>query len=161
MNNTINDDISKQIKNILDNNQLEDLKEFIDKRKCLNSTNMSLIYLFHIIQSAGILTTTIATGYNYKELIWVGIGLNLVASLINTFEHLNNSMSKRLLKDIIAIKDNTYVGASEIVDPEKDNQSSNTVTLAKGINIDQIIADYQANNEKDKKDKINNETFHL
>lgn len=165
MNNTINNDISLQIKNILDNNQLEDLKEFIDKRKCLNSTNMSLIYLFHIIQSAGILTTTIATGYNYKELIWVGIGLNLVASLINTFEHLNNSMSKRLLKDIMAIKDNTYIGPSEIVEPDKDNQLSNTVTLAKDINIDKIIADYHANNEKEKNaletHMTLNETFHL
>lgn len=161
MNNTINNDISIQIKDILDNNQLEDLKEFIDKRKCLNSANMSLVYLFHIIQSAGILTTTIATGYNYKELIWVGIGLNLVASLINTFEHQNNSMSKRLLKDIMAIKNNTYIGPSEIVEPDKDNQTSNTGTLAKGVNIDQIIADYQATIEKDKKDKITNETFHL
>lgn len=122
MNNIINNDISNQIKYILENNQLEDLKGFIDKRKCLNTTNMTLVYLFHIIQTAGILTTTVATGYNYKELIWIGIGLNLIASLINTFEHINNSISKRLLKDIIAIKENTYIGASEMVDPEKDNQ---------------------------------------
>ena len=55
-------DNSLEIKYMFEKNKLEDLKEFMAKRKCLNQSNLVLVYLFHIIQSAGILTTTIAAG---------------------------------------------------------------------------------------------------
>jgi len=90
-------DVSQEIQNILETNKLGDLKEFIKKRSFLNSCNIFLIYLFHIIQSAGILTTTIAAGYDMKEIIWVGVGFNILASLINMFEKTNNTISQHLL----------------------------------------------------------------
>ena len=92
--------ISTEIQSIFEQNKLEDLKQFIKKRNCLNSYSMFLVYFFHIIQSAGILTTTIAAGYDNKTIIWVGVGLNLLASLINIFEKTNNAISKNILKDI-------------------------------------------------------------
>jgi hypothetical protein len=110
--------VSTEIQSILEKNKLEDLKEFIGKRKCLNGCNLALIYLFHIVQSAGILTTTIAAGYDLKELIWVGVGLNIVATIINAFEKTNSSVSKGLLKDINAIRDGTYVDESAVEMPE-------------------------------------------
>lgn len=109
--------ISEQINVILNTNKLDDLKNFISRRKCLNQCNLFLVYLFHIVQSAGILVTTIAAGYDKKELIWVGVGLNIGASLLNVFEKTNNNISKHLLKDIQSIRDNTYVDESESVDP--------------------------------------------
>ena len=110
--------VSTEIQSILEKNKLDDLKEFIGKRKCLNGCNLALIYLFHIVQSAGILTTTVAAGYNFKELIWVGVGLNIVATIINAFEKTNSSVSKGLLKDINAIRDGTYVDESAVEMPE-------------------------------------------
>jgi hypothetical protein len=110
-------DVSEEIQNILETNKLGDLKEFIKKRSFLNSCNIFLIYLFHIIQSAGILTTTIAAGYDMKEIIWVGVGFNILASLINMFEKTNNTISQLLLKDIQAIKNGTFVDEGTIVDP--------------------------------------------
>jgi hypothetical protein len=110
-------DVSEEIQNILETNKLGDLKEFIKKRSFLNSCNIFLIYLFHIIQSAGILTTTIAAGYDMKEIIWVGVGFNILASLINMFEKTNNTISQHLLKDIQAIKNGTFVDEGTIVDP--------------------------------------------
>ena len=101
--------VNTEIQTIFETNKLNDLKEFIKKRKCLNEWNMVLIYLFHVVQSAGILTTTIAAGYDMKLLVWVGVGFNILASLINVFEKTNNGISKHLLKDINAIKDGTYV----------------------------------------------------
>lgn len=77
---------------------------------------MVLIYLFHIVQSAGILTTTIAAGYDMKSLVWIGVGLNILASLINVFEKTNNSISKALLKDIQAIKDGTFLDEGTTVE---------------------------------------------
>jgi len=107
-------EVNIEIQSIFEKNKLEDLKVSIDKRKCLNSWNIALIYLFHIIQSAGILTTTIAAGYDMKQLIWVGVGFNLLASLLNVFEKTNSTISKALLKDIEAIKQGTYVDEGTI-----------------------------------------------
>jgi len=106
----------QEIQHIFDTNKLEDLKEFINRRKCLNNWSIALIYLFHFIQSAGILTTTIAAGYDIKAIVWVGVGLNILASMINIFEKTNNGISKKLMKDIQAIKDGTYVDESEVIE---------------------------------------------
>ena len=109
--------ISSEIQAIFERNKLSDLKEFVGRRKCLNEFNMALMYLFHIVQSAGILTTTIAAGYDMKELVWIGVGINIVASLINIFEKTNAGISKRLLKDIEAIRDGTFVDESDVYEP--------------------------------------------
>lgn len=119
--------ISLQIKKVFEENVLSDLKRFMEKRQCLNKTNMILIYLFHIVQSAGILTTTIATGYNAREYIWIGVGLNVLASLINAFEQTNNNISKKLLQDIQSIKDGKYVDEGIVVESKKSSKkTSNT-----------------------------------
>ena len=109
--------IASEIQTIFEKNKLSDLKEFVGRRKCLNEFNMALMYLFHIVQSAGILTTTIAAGYDMKELVWIGVGINIVASLINIFEKTNVGISKRLLKDIEAIRDGTFVDQSDVYEP--------------------------------------------
>jgi len=117
-----NEDVENQIRNIFNQNKIDDLKKFLNKRACLNRTNHILIYLFHIIQSAGVLTTTIAAGYNMKELVWIGVGMNILASLINVFEKTNDSMSKRILKDIQSIKAGTYVDEGSIIDVDVKSQ---------------------------------------
>ena len=123
--------VSVEIQTILEKNKLDDLKEFIGKRKCLNSCNLTLIYLFHIVQSAGILTTTIAAGYDMKEFIWVGVGLNIMATIINAFEKTNSALSKGLLKDINAIRDGTYVDESSVEMPEMKKDDKTTPLLEK------------------------------
>ena len=118
---TPNHSIPTKIQNIFNDNVVSDLQRFIKKRQCLNETNMVFIYLFHIVQTAGILTTTIAAGNNAKTYIWLGIGLNLFASLINVFEQTNNNISKKLLKDIQMIKDGKYLDDGIVVEPEEKN----------------------------------------
>jgi len=118
-------DLSTEIQNIFDTNKLEDLKEFINRRKCLNNWNIALVYLFYFIQSAGILTTTIAAGYDIKAIVWVGVGLNILASMINIFEKTNNGISKKLMKDIQAIKDGTYVDESVSVEVTEKKEKEN------------------------------------
>jgi len=113
-----------EIQQILNENILGDLKKFISKRSCLNDANIILIYMFHLIQSAGILTTTIAAGYNIKELIWVGVGLNITASLINIYEKTNSSISKKILKDIISIKNGSYVDEGMMIEGDDKFSSS-------------------------------------
>ena len=120
--------IESEIKTIFNKNKIEDLKKFIAKRNCLNVSNQAMNYLFHIVQSAGVLTTTIAAGYNMKELVWIGVGMNILASLINIFEKSNDAISKRLLKDIQAIKNGTYVDEGMMVEESSVNKNE-----AKGV----------------------------
>jgi len=116
-----NRDIALEIQTIFDNNKINDLNRFLDKRQCLNTTNTYLVYLFHLVQASGILTTSIAAGTNNTELVWVGVGLNIFATLINVYEKTNNSISAKLLSDIKLIKDNHYVDEGELVDTGSQN----------------------------------------
>ncbi len=119
------DNIQIEIQEILENNKVADLKRFIKKRQNLNSCNICLSYLFYLMQSVGILTTTIGTGYDIKELIWTGIGVNILASLIHSYEQVNNNISIKLLKNIESIKKNTYIDEDVMIDLNEDNKDKN------------------------------------
>ena len=118
---TENTNINIEIQEILENNKISDLKRFIKKRQSLNSCNVCLSYLFYLMQSIGILTTTIGTGYEIKELIWTGIGVNILASLIHSYEQINNNISIKLLKNIENIKKNNYVDEDVMIDLNADD----------------------------------------
>lgn len=117
-------ELSIEINKIFNENELSNLKKSISKRHCLNDWNIGLIYLFNILQTAGILTTSIATSYNMQSLIWFGVGLNLIASLINVFEKTNHNISKKLLANIIAIKNGTFIDEIDIADTDKKQDDS-------------------------------------
>jgi len=106
--------IAMQIQEIFEQNEIDDLKRMMSRRHSLNCCNIWLIYMFHLIQSGGILTTTIATGYNLTYLIWVGVGLNILATLLNVYEKTNANLSKKLLTDIESIKAGKYVDEGSI-----------------------------------------------
>ena len=84
----------------------------------MNTSNSALIYLFHIVQSAGILTTSIGAGYGIEELVWAGTSLNVVATLISVFEKTNETISKKLVKNIKAIRDGVYVDEDTIAEDD-------------------------------------------
>jgi len=108
--------LSIQIQTLLDDHQLDELKNFISRRSCLNKCNLFLIYFFHLVQSAGILTTTVATGYNLPYLIWLGIGLNILASLLNIYEKNNANILKKLEEEIKDIREGKPVEEATIED---------------------------------------------
>ena len=113
-----------EIHELFEKNKMADLKKFLAERSCINKCNTSLIYLFHILQSCGIFFTTFATSNNRLDLIWIGIGLNFLASLISVIEKTNHHISQQLLQDIIKIKKNSYVDEGMICYPNQ-NQSQN------------------------------------
>ena len=106
--------IDEQIDVIMSTNQVGDLCRFIRMRQCLNRCNLCMMYWFHIMQTTGILLSTIATGSDMKVLMWLGISFNCVASLFAIFEKNNVAVSKKLLRDIEAIKHRTYVDESPL-----------------------------------------------
>jgi len=111
-----------EIQKLFQTNKVEDLKRFMKKRQCLNSYNCVFMYAFHVVQAAGILTTTIAAGYDLKELVWVGASLNVIATLIQVFEKTNESVSKTMMKNIEDIRNGTYVDEGMIM-PDDDKKT--------------------------------------
>jgi len=129
----MSDAVTLEIKVILEEKKIMDLKRFLDRRKTLNLTNSYLIYVFYFVQSAGILTTSFAAGthsfgwLSNDQLIWCGIMLNILASLIHVYEKTNNSILKKTMKDIKAIKDGTYIDEGELVEPDEDKKDSDSI----------------------------------
>jgi len=113
-------DTSIEIKRIFEDNQINDLKRFMKKRECLNKTNNIFIYLFHFVQSLGIFVTMVAAGYNLQHLVWFGVALNSLATLIHVYEKTNDATLKRLLNQIKNIKEGTYVDEDALIEVEKE-----------------------------------------
>jgi hypothetical protein len=80
-----------------------------------------MIYLFHIIQTIGILVSSISASTNDTRLVWFGIGLNMSASIIQIYEKINNDQMNRILLDIQSIKNGTYIDESAYIDPDATN----------------------------------------
>ncbi len=122
---SINDNDAEIIQ-MFEDNKINDLKRFLKKRQRLNCCNMYLSYIFYFVQSVGIITTTIATGYEIKPLIWGGIGINVIASLIQIYENLNNSMLQKLMNDIKLIRNGNYLDEGILIETndEKDKNKN-------------------------------------
>ena len=112
--------MNSEISLIMDANKVSDLKRFLGRRRCLNESNLYFIYLFHLIQSTGLILTSYATGTNNINLVWVGISLNMVATLINIYEKTNNTILKKLISEIKSIKDGSYIDEGVLVDSSTD-----------------------------------------
>lgn len=63
------DTLNEAVKARIRQNAVEDLERFLRTRERLNTWNWYLMYLFHFTQAAGILVTTVSTGYNFKECV--------------------------------------------------------------------------------------------
>jgi hypothetical protein len=108
-----------EVCNILNNNAICDLKRSLSQREIFNRVNIILIYLFYVFQYAGIFTTTLATEYKIQMFIWLGISLNLIASLIHSAININKNISEQLLNDINSINSNNFLDQSSIAMDEK------------------------------------------
>jgi hypothetical protein len=91
--------------------------------------------MFHFVQSAGILTTTIATGYNYTYLIWIGVGLNVLASLLNVYEKTNSNLLKTYLKDIDSIKNGKFTDEGAVEKVEEPHTPARPATASDTTNV--------------------------
>jgi hypothetical protein len=122
------DTTANEIKLLFDSNELNDLKRFMRKRKCLNSCSIYLLYLFHLVQTTGIFMSSIGASLDNQTYLWIGISLNMIASLLQIYEKINYSQLKKLLADIQEIKDNKYVDEDSLVEPDKDLENGTTAT---------------------------------
>ncbi len=117
-----NDETALEISSIMQQNKLSDLKRFLQQRQCLNFINTVLVYLFHLVQSSGILLSSYAAGTNNAKWAWVGITLNVAATLIHSYEKTNNSILDKLLVSVKQIHDGTYVDEGVMVDTKDETK---------------------------------------
>jgi hypothetical protein len=115
---------TQSIQDILEKNKVEDLKKFLERRQRLNSCNSSMIYLFHIVQSVGILASSYSASSGDPRFLWAGIGLNMCASIIQIYEKINSDQMKRIYMDIQSIKNNTYLDESQYIEMESGTKSN-------------------------------------
>lgn len=118
--------INEQIDEIFETNKINDLKRFIKKREEINNFNIYIRYSYYIIHYSSVLATTFAVGYVggivcddpaifiVKDLIWTGIALNMISTILSSFEQMNKSMSKKMLRDIMNIKNGNYIDEGDL-----------------------------------------------
>jgi hypothetical protein len=97
-----------RIQDVFDEKEIADLKYFLYRKDFLNLLNFRLLYLFHLIQSSGIIISSYATSKNDTQLFWVGMSLNMLASLIHVYENINNETIKQYENEINEIKNGKY-----------------------------------------------------
>ena len=125
--------MSDPIQELLNKNKLQDLENFLNRRHTLNRCNSSMIYLFHIIQSLGILSASYSASSNDQKFLWVGIALNMCASVIQIYEKINNDQMKRIYMDIQAIKNGTYLDESPYIEIESGQKSKSNSNESNSI----------------------------
>jgi len=136
-------EIADKIAEIFEANKINDLKRFMKRREQLNQCNIYVRYSYYIIHYSSILTTTFAIGYVggincqdpaiqvVKELIWFGICLNMISTVLSSFEQMNKTISKKMLRDIMNIKNGNYVDEGEMIE------------LSHKTNDDKVYADHE------------------
>ena len=118
-----------KINNIINKNKVDDLLRFMNKRQNINSTNQWLGYLFYVIQTISVFSTSLGQAYQHPYLSWTGIGLTSIGTLIHAIINSNNKINNSLLTNIKAIKSGNYVDELNI-DALEEKKSSGTPTIA-------------------------------
>jgi hypothetical protein len=123
--------ISNELEQVFETNKVNDLKRFMEKRERLNQYNVYIRYFYYISHYSSILTTTFAVGYiggiicddphihTVKELIWMGTCLNMFSTLLTSFEQMNKSLSKQMLRDIRNIKSGIYIDEGDLIEASR------------------------------------------
>ena len=117
-----------KIRNIINKNKVDDLLRFMNKRQNINSTNQWLGYLFYLIQTISVFSTSLGQAYVNPYLSWTGIGLTSIGTLIHAIINSNNKINSSLMTNIKAIKSGNYVDELNI-DALEEKKSSGTPSI--------------------------------
>ena len=121
-------DTKIKIDNILSNNKIIDLENFLEKRSCINTYNQWLSYIFYLFQAVGVFLVSIGNAYKNDYSIWTGVGLNSLASFIYIIINSNHKISSSLYNNIQKIKNGNYVDEEDLDAIDKNSNSSGNFT---------------------------------
>lgn len=117
-----------KINNIINKNKVDDLLRFMNKRQNINCSNQWFGYLFYLIQTISVFSTSLGQAYVNPYLSWTGIGLCSTATLIHAIINSNNKINSSLMTNIRAIKSGNYVDELNI-DALEEKKSSGTPSI--------------------------------
>ena len=121
-------DTKIKIEQILSNNKITDLNNFLSKRSCMNTYNQWLSYIFYLFQAVGVFLVSIGNAYKNDYSIWTGVGLNSLASFIYIIINSNHKISSSLYNNIQKIKNGNYVDEEDLDAIDKNSNSSGNLT---------------------------------
>ena len=128
-----------KINNMINKNKVEDLRRFINKRQNLNISNQWFGYLFYLLQTASVFSTSLGQSYTNPYLVWTGIGLTSFGTLIHAIINSNTKINNNLMKNIKEIKGGTYVDESNI-DGLDEKKSIHSTAGTAGTNNNAVIS---------------------
>jgi len=114
----------KIINEIFNSNKVDDLKEFIKQRSCLNKSNQCLTYLFYFFQAAGVFSVSLGQAYTNPYLSWGGVGLNSFASFIYIVINSNSKINTQLMQNIQSIFKGDYIDEGTVETISRKNSNS-------------------------------------
>ena len=85
-------------------------------------------YLFYLIQTVSVFSTSLGQYNENVYLIWTGIGLTSVGTLVHAIINSNNKINSSLMANIKAIKSGNYVDELNI-DALEEKKVPNTPTI--------------------------------
>ena len=121
-------DTKIKIEQILNLNKITDLESFLNKRHCLNNYNQWLSYMFYLFQTLGVFLVSIGNSYKTEHLIWLGVGLNSLASFVYIVINSNHKISAGLYNNIQKIKAGNYTDEIDLDCIDKTSNSSGGIT---------------------------------
>lgn len=134
-----------KINNMINKNKIADLRRFFSKRQTLNVSNQWFGYLFYILQTASVFSTSLGQSYTNPYLIWSGIGLTSIGTLIHAIINSNTKINNNLMKNIKDITQGTYIDELNIdgLDEKKSiNGNANVIAnvIANGTSNNEVIS---------------------
>lgn len=121
-------DTKIKIEEIFNQNKITDLNNFLSKRSCMNTYNQWLSYIFYLFQAVGVFLVSIGNSYKADHLIWLGVGLNSLASFIYIIINSNHKISSSLYNNIQKIKNGSYVDEIDLNCIDQKSESSGNFT---------------------------------
>ena len=118
-----------KINNIINKNKVDDLIRFMNKRQNINCSNQFMGYLFYMIQTVSVFSTSLGQYNSNVYLIWTGIGLTSVGTLVHAIINSNNKINTSLMSNIKAIHKGDYIDEVAI-DGLDDNKKGSTPVIA-------------------------------
>jgi hypothetical protein len=100
-----NPELTIVIEDILAKHREEDMAEFLQSRQWLNNVNGWLIYLFYPFQLAGILMTSYSVAHGSTTLVWGGVILNSLASIMQIYIKMHDASLKQMMLDLQLIEE--------------------------------------------------------
>jgi len=131
----------KTVNEIFNKNKIDDLNNFVKKRSCLNTSNEILSVLFYIFQSGNVFITSLGNAYKNPYLIWSGVGMGTLASILYLLMNNNTKINTRLMTNIKAIRENKYTDEITDVFDNKSLKENNNINTNNSNSIKKNISE--------------------